>query len=182
MNINPFPLSPVMLKFCIWYLRVSLEAVDYWRDLNVVALMCGAICSSLKCHWWAHCLFNWQFDSLIFDFCDWVSTEISHCWKLKPDIKSASQPASQDTVFTFKSSDLGFSFVNKGNPLHPLLWDFLFSFLSLICLQCTLFLSVVSLFLTRASLAPVELLQSDLSVKSDPFRLRSTDLLNDKVL
>lgn len=100
--------------------------------------------------------------------------------KLKPDIKSASQPASQDTVFTFECSDLGFSFVNKGNPLHPLLWDFLF--LSLICLQCTLFLSVVSLFLTRASLAPVELLQSDLSVKSDPFRLRSTDLLNDKVL
>lgn len=128
MNINPFPLSPVMLKFCIWYLRVSLEAVDYWRDLNVVALMCGAICSSLKCHWWAHCLFNWQFDSLILDFCDWLSTEISHCWKLKPDIKSASQPASQDTVFTFKSSDLGFSFVNKGNPLHPLLWAFLFFF------------------------------------------------------
>lgn len=97
-------------------------------------------------------------------------------WKLKSDIKSASQPASQDSHLSEAT------LVNKGNPLHPLLWDFLFFFLSLICLQCTLFLSVVSLFPTRASLAPVELLQSDLSVKSDPFRLRSTDLLNDKVL
>lgn len=128
MNINLFPLSSVMLKFCIWYLRVTLEADDYWREWNVVALMCGAIGSSLESHWLAHCLFDWQSDSLIFDLCDWVSTEISHCWKLKSEIKSASQPASQDTVFTFECSDLGFSFVNKGNPLHPLLWDFLFSF------------------------------------------------------
>lgn len=112
----------------------------------------------------------------------WLSKEISHITrKLKSDIKSASQHASQDTIFTMECSNCRLSFVNKGNPLHPLLWDF-FAFLSLICLQCTLFLPVVSLFLTRASLAPLERLQSDLSVKSDPFRLRSTDLLNAKVL
>lgn len=60
--------------------------------------------------------------------------------------------------------------------LQPALWV---PYLPLICLLCTLFLffisSAVSLFPTRATPAPRDLLQNDLSVKSDPFRLRRAD-------
>lgn len=144
----------------------------YRGSCGLFAWMCNAIGLAFWCHLHCDCLIS-----------VWLSQKISLIsWKLKSDIKSASQHASQDTIFTMECSNCRLSFVNKGNPLHPLLWEFFFLSLSLICLQCTLFLPVVSLFLTRASLAPLERLQSDLSVKSDPFRLRSTDLLNAKVL
>ena len=59
----------------------------------------------------------------------------------------------------------------QSNPLQPPRWG---PYLPLICLWCTLFLfsssSAVSLFPARATLAPLDLLQNDLSVKSDPFQ------------
>lgn len=86
---------------------------------------------------------------------------------------------SSDIVFMFECSGHVFSFVNKGNPLHPLLWD-----ISLSAYQLAVhFISLRRIsFPLRATLAPLDLLQSELSVKSDPFRLRSTDLFNAKVL